>query len=325
MSNSETLQQAAVVLKCLPKGEAAQIMSKLDAAEIREVIQESESIGDLSREAVLSALNQLSLEAASFKTDRKDERRRLNGRLREGAGFESEAGSGPFHFLAHLSAELRAELMADEHPENVALVMMYLPSELGSEMLRRLDSAMQVSTVRRLCEFEEVVESQILQLAINLKLRLQKKLQRTKKPAGVQLAGQLLSCSDEGTREKVLAYINQLDPVLVNDLERSIFRFEDLRHLENQDVQVLLRNVDTSFWAPALKAASSKVREKVLGNMAPRVVQLLSQEIEQIHELDPKISQHAQLEIVNACVQLNESGKIDLPIQLTGKKNTGHK
>lgn len=313
MSKSESLQRAAMVLKSLPKREAAMIMSKLEASEIRDVVRETESLGEQNREAVLAALNQLCLEAEPLKTDRQAERERLNGQLIDQSGGSTEQDSGPFHFLAHLSPVLRSELMADEHPENVALVMMFLPSEVGSTLLRGLDSPMQVSIVRRLCEFRDTDQRQIHELALHLKLRLQKKLQRSEKPEGVQLAGQLLSCSEDRTRDQVLSYINQLDPLLVNELEQSIFRFEDLTHLEDLDVRILLKNVDTTYWAPALKIASLGVRGKILSNMAPRVVQLLNEQIEGAESLGRDTSNLAQLEIVNVCIQLNECGKIELP------------
>lgn len=313
MSTSESLRQAALVLKSLPKGEAARIMSKLEPAEIREVINESQNLEEPSLEEKLTLLNQLALEAETLRTNRPAERQDLNRQLREGFQSDEEVDAGPFRFLVHLSPELRKELLADEHPENVALVMMYLPSKIGSELLRNLDAPTQISALRRLCAFEDVAENQISDLAFNLKMRLQKKLQRHEKQAGVQLAGHLLSCSDEDTRDHVLEYLNQLDPGLVDELQQSIFRFEDLQELDKVDLQIILKNVDTSFWAPALKGASLKVREKVLGSMAPQVARILSDEISGLHHVDSHVSNQAQTQIVNVCFQLDESGKIDLP------------
>lgn len=313
MSNSESLRQAALVLKTLPKGEAARIMSKLEPAEIRKVLNESHQLEEPDLEETLTLLNQLALEAESLRTDSDFHRQQLNQQLREGIPADEYVDAGPFRFLIHLAPDLRRDLLADEHPENVALVMMFLPSYLGSDLLRNLDSPTQVSALRRLCAFEDVTEEQISDLAFNLKMRLQSKLQRKEKLAGVQLAGHLLSCSDEETRDQVLEYLNQLDPGLVDELQQSMFRFEDLQLLDRLDIQVILKNVDTSYWAPALKGASLKVRAKVLGCMAPKVARILSSEIEALHSMDTHISNQAQMQIVNVCFQLDESGKIDLP------------
>lgn len=313
MSTSESLRHAALVLKSLPKGDAARIMSKLEPAEIREVLNESHRLEDPDLEETLTLLNQLALEAEPLRANRESDQRMLNQQLREGFPSGEQVDAGPFRFLVHLAPELRKDLLADEHPENVALVMMFLPSAIASELLRNLDSPTQVSALRRLCAFEDITEEQISELAFNLRMRLQSKLQRNEKQAGVQLAGHLLSCSDEETRDQVLEYLNQLDPSLVDELQQSIFHFEDLLQLEKLDLQVILKNVDTSYWAPALKGASLKVREKVLGSMAPQVAKLLSEEISELHAIDVHVSHQAQMQIVNVCFQLDESAKIDLP------------
>lgn len=312
MSKSVSLQQAALVLKSLPKAEAAQIMSRLEAGDLRQVVNESESLVDATLDDILSALNQLALEAESIKTDRDDQRQILNQRLTAGTDQQEEHDAGPFRFLVHLAPQIREDLLRDEHPVNLALVLMHLPKDLASGVLQSLDAACQVSVVRRLCEVEEIEQDQVTDLAFTLKMRLQRMLQRNETSSGVRLAAELLSCSDDETRDQVLDYINQLDPTLVSELQDEIFEFDDLKELDNLDIQVILKNVDTSFWAPALKESSLKVREKVLGNMAPRVAQILSGEIAELHCLDRQVSSHAQAQIIKVCMWLKETGKIDL-------------
>jgi flagellar motor switch protein FliG len=313
MSNIDLLQQAALVLKSLPKREAAQIISKLEAHDLKKVMRESNELGNSDLNQVNSALGQLTVEAKPLCSTRRDKRRLMNSRLRHGSECPDKIKAGPFAFMIPLETEVRRELMANEHPENVALVMMHLPTEMASELLRSLESPLQVSTVRRLCEFQDECRTQVDELAFTLRMRLQQQKQRVESQTGVHLAGQLLSCSDGGTREEVLEYINQLDPSLVGELEKSIFRFENIRNLDDLDILVILKHVDTTFWAPALKPASKQVRDKLLGNMAPQVAKMLNHEISEMQLSDEQVALHAQAQIVKVCVQLSEQNKIDLP------------
>jgi len=317
---SESLQKAALVLKSLPKSEAARVMSKLDPRDVKSVMQESDKIGRRTEADVLAALNQLSREIEATQIDDDQSRKLLNQRNK--SACENQDGSGPFKFLVHLAPNLRTELLRDEHPENIALVIMNLPTDVGSQVLKQLDPAIQISVVRRLCQTEAIDSDQLSELAFNLRMQLQKKLNRIESPNGVKLAAQLLSCSDNETQDSILGYLNQLDPTLVDDIESTMLRFEDLSDFENLDIQILLKNVDTSFWAPALKAASKKVREIVLGNMAQRVAELLSTEIANLHSLDNEIASHAQTQIINVCINLAENGKIKIP---TNKRENGRK
>lgn len=312
--NSDSLTQAALVLKSLPKGEAAQLLSKLETEDIQAVVDESSRLDRTSPDDVLEALDRLSKEADELRRDEDRDRQILTQRISVNDSSRTKDESGPFKFLVHLAANLRHELIQDEHPENIALVLMHLPTDLASDLLKRLEPPIQVSVVRRLCEVESPDKDQVFDLSFRLRMNLQKRLKRSESNSGVRLAAQLLSCSDNDTQEKVLEYINQLDPTLVNELQESIFLFQDLCLLDNADIQVILKHVDTSFWAPALKQASLKVREKVLGNLAPRVAELLSAEIAEIGPIDNQIAAHAQSQIINVCIQLCEQGKIDIQL-----------
>jgi len=63
---TDSLNEAVLVLKSLPKNEAAKIMSKLDIKDIRKVMQSSDKIGDRSEQDVLNALSRLSVEAGAI-------------------------------------------------------------------------------------------------------------------------------------------------------------------------------------------------------------------------------------------------------------------
>jgi len=104
-----------------------------------------------------------------------------------------------------------------------------------------------------------------------------------------------------------------VEPGLGEEIQSTLLRFEDLQDFEDLDVQILLKNVDTSCWAPALKATSESVRKKVMDNMAEEVAKILGDQIDEIQSVDNDQASQAQSEVINACIQLAEQGKIVLP------------
>ena len=305
-----SIHKAAVALKSLGKRDAARIMSKLEPLDMKAVVAEANKTPEPDEEEILSTLNELSAEVESLLYDDDKKRQILNSRNQIQPGSDR---NNPFHFLNRLAPAIRDSLIRDEHPESIAIILMHLPKDIASNVMKSLENETQVSVVRRLCQFNENNPEKVSNLAFNLKIRLQKKLNRSESEKGIHLAAQLLSCTDAQTREHVLTYINQLDPELVSDLQHSILRFEQLASFDNVDIQVILKNVDTSFWAPALKQATIKVREKLLSNMAPAAASILSREIAEIGPIEDSLATHAQSQVINTCLQLKELGKINLP------------
>lgn len=317
---TDSLSNAALVLKSLSKSEAAKIMSKLEVVDVRAVMQRSDQVNDRTEQEVLDALGRLSTEARGL-SEGCDAVRGIDvEKLPPAPQRRDKNGSNPFRFLTVLPAELQYQLLKDEHPENIGVVTTYLPTEVSAELLKQMTSSLQISVLRRLCHPFQLQEQQVSQLASNLRSRLDLLLKRLTSPTGVQYAANLLSCTESRSQEVVLNYLNQDNPELVDEIQSTMLRFEDLKHFEILDIEVLLKNANTALWAPALKSASRGVREKIMSNMAPRVVEILSAEIADIHEIDHEQAAQAQSQVVTTCIKLAEKGKINLPAK-TAKSN----
>ena len=317
---TDSLSNAALVLKSLSKSEAAKIMSKLEVVDVRAVMQRSDQVNDRTEQELLDALGRLSTEARGL-SEGYDAVRGIDvEKLQPAPQRRQKNGSNPFRFLMVLPAELQYRLLKDEHPENIGVVTTYLPTEVSAELLKRMTSSLQISVLRRLCHPVQLQKQQVSQLASNLRSRLDLLLKRLSSPTGVQYAAKLLSCTESRSQEVVLNYLNQDNPELVDEIQSTMLRFEDLKHFEILDIEVLLKNANTAWWAPALKSASRGVREKVMSNMAPRVVEILSAEIADIHEIDHEQAAQAQSQVVTTCIKLAEKGKINLPAK-TAKSN----
>jgi flagellar motor switch protein FliG len=66
---------------------------------------------------------------------------------------------------------------------------------------------------------------------------------------------------------------------LAAQIKQKMFVFEDIVLVDDKGFQKLLRKVETSELAVALKAASDEVKEKVFHNMSARAGDMLREEI----------------------------------------------
>ena len=102
-------------------------------------------------------------------------------------------------------------------------------------------------------------------------------------------------------------------PELVDEIRRLMFVFEDLLKINDKDIQNVLKNVETSQWALALKGASQPLQEKVLGNMSSRAADMLREEMEFLGKVRLSEVEGMQQKIVDVVRTLEDSGQLSRP------------
>jgi flagellar motor switch protein FliG len=91
-----------------------------------------------------------------------------------------------------------------------------------------------------------------------------------------------------------------------------MFKFEDLVKLDPAGVQTLLRAVDKSKIAAAMKGASEPLRDLFFSNMSERAAKMLREEIEALGPLRAKDVFEAQGSIINTAKELAAKDEIVL-------------
>ena len=121
---------------------------------------------------------------------------------------------------------------------------------------------------------------------------------------------EILNVIDRATERSLLENLAQEDAELVEDIRRLMFVFDDILKLTDRDIQALLKNIETSQWAMALKGASEDLKEKVLKNMSKRAADLLKEEIEYLGPVRLSNVEQMQQQIVDVVRKLEDSGEI---------------
>ncbi len=123
---------------------------------------------------------------------------------------------------------------------------------------------------------------------------------------------EILNVTDRSTERSILENLAQEDPELVEEIRRLMFVFEDIAKFSDRDIQTVLKNVESSQWAMALKGASEDLREKILGNMSKRARTLLLEEMEYLGPVRASSVEQVQQQIVDIIRRLEDLGEITL-------------
>ena len=153
----------------------------------------------------------------------------------------------------------------DEHPQTIALILSHLPPQYGAEIIAGLPSDRQLAVIRRVATMGQTNPEIIQEVERGLEVRMSSVMsQQFEKAGGVPTVAEILNVTDRATERNLLENLAQEDPDLVEEIRRLMFVFEDINKFSGKDIQTMLKNVETSQWAMALKGASEELKSKVL-------------------------------------------------------------
>jgi flagellar motor switch protein FliG len=118
--------------------------------------------------------------------------------------------------------------------------------------------------------------------------------------------------ADPATERIILESLQDRDPELAEAVRSKLFVFADITSLEDRAVQLVLRQVETSDLAVALKGVSPEVREKVMSNVSERASENLLEEISLLGPTRVSAVEEARAKVVQVIRSLEESGQIVL-------------
>ena len=89
-----------------------------------------------------------------------------------------------------------------------------------------------------------------------------------------------------------------------------MFVFEDILLLDDKSIQRVLREVDNSELAIALKATNEQVQETIFNNLSKRLAVMIKEDMDFMGPVRMKDVEEAQQKIVNIIRKLEDTGEI---------------
>ena len=316
------VRKAAVLLSALPEEEAVSLMGRLDAKMVEQVSIEIAQLKSISADEEEQVFRQFADSGPSSSISGGGGLDRAKSLVERALGKEANATldnirqtieAVPFSFLRQVDSQNILTYVIDEHPQTIALVMSHLPPAASAEILSGLPPESQLSVVQRIASMGQTSPDIINEVEKGLEKRMSSLMNQSFENAGgVGAVAEMLNVSDRATERSLLENLAQEDPEMVEDIRRLMFVFEDIGKFGDKDIQTLLKNVENSQWALALKGASSDLKEKVFNNMSKRAGEMLKEEMEFLGAVKVSAVEGKQQEIVDIVRTLEDSGELDL-------------
>ena len=297
--------KAAILIRSMGERSAAGIISRLTADERDLVNRHLGQIGTPSQELVDQVAQEFTLMAQRSKSGG------LALPAPSARGDSDGKGVEGLDALKSLAPDDIYELIKDEHPQTMAIVMIHLKTAVASEVISKMPDEIKTDVALRIAGMEKVIGAMVDEVNDVFKDILKnKKTSVASIGGGVDRLAEILNQADEISSELILNEIEEANAELAAQIKQKMFAFEDLVLVDDRGFQKLLRRVETKELSVALKAASEEVKQKVFKNMSERASEMLREEMETLGPVRMKEVSDAQQAITAIIQEMEAKGEV---------------
>lgn len=318
-------EKAAIFLLSLPDTDSKKIMEGLQEDEIREISRAIARMGVMPQDVVQAVrrefidkfeLQQFDVRGGMGKV--KDLVMKALGK-EKGRQMLKELQTGPkntpWEILNSMEPTLVATFLATEHPQSIALIISQLQSEQASFVIDFLAQDIQQEVIYRMAKLgnlppgalEDIEESLLTELDA---LGATRGGYAQEGGGGVKKVAELLNMMSREVSDKLLAYLDEEDNPLAEEVRKEMFLFEDLLLMDDKSFQTLLREISNDELLSALKGTDDRLKEKFFLNMSERAAEMLREDLEMMGPVKIADVEGAQQAILKAARRLESEGAI---------------
>src|SRR5271166_907998 len=318
---STDIRKAAILLMSLPDEQAAQLMSKLEPKQVEAVSIEIAKLGSVTGDEQETTIHEFASANPSSMAMRAGGLEVAKQLVEKALGksaavtldnVRQSIDAPPFGFLQKVDNQNLLTFIMDEHPQTIALILSHLQPQQAAEIIKGLPAERQLSVIRRVATMGQTSPEIIKEVERGLEHRMSSVVsQQFEKAGGVPNVANMLNVIDRATERSLLENLSREDPELVEEIRRLMFVFDDINNFGNKEIQMVLKNVDNSQWAMALKGANPELKEKILANMSKRAADMLREEMEYLGPVKLSAVEQVQQQIVDIVRRLEDAGELN--------------
>lgn len=225
----------------------------------------------------------------------------------------SSSSERPIEILDWMDATSISELIFDEHPQIIALVIASLEYKRAADVLTQLPDDLQPDIVERIATLQTVQPEALRDLETVMQRKFQANTTlRASQIGGVKAAARIMNFTKQAMELRIMKEVKKENKDLMQELQDNMFVFDNLIKSDDRSLQTLLRSLDTDILVLALKGADEELRDKLLSCMSTRAAEGVRDEMDALGPIRLSEVQEAQKQIINIARRLSDEGTITL-------------
>ena len=314
-------QKAAVLLIALGPEKSSKIFKHLKEEEIEELtleIANTRSITPAVKEAVINEFYQVCLAQQYIAEGGIGYAKEL---LEQALGPEKAVDVisrltaslqvKPFEFVRKTDPSQLLNFIQEEHPQTIALILSYLNPAQSAMIIGALPPDKQADVARRIAKMDRTSPDVIKEVEKALESKLASLVNQDYTiVGGVDAIVEILNTVDRATEKHIMETLEIDEPELADEIRKKMFVFEDILLLDDRAIQRVLREVENSDLALALKGANEEVQGAIFKNLSKRLAAMIKEDMDFMGPVRMKDVEEAQQKVVNIIRKLEDSAEI---------------
>lgn len=315
---------AAVLLMLFDEDEAAQILSRLEPDEVRQLGYAMYDVADVEVAEVNHALDRFVSKAKSRTTIGYGASQHIRGAMHKALGpdradtmlakITPPTRSNKLAMLKWMEPREIASIIELEHPQIMAIVLAHLDPAAAAAVLQLLPAEVQDDVVYRVATLGAVSAEALddLEQLFQSRPSQMRAGGPTTKRGGASEAAAIMNNIRKDHEQRIIKALTKRDRAVAQSIEDEMFIFENLLALSGKDLGTLMRGIDSAVLVVALKGASDELRTNILGSMSQRAAQAIQDEMDERGPLRLAEVLEAQKQVIAEARRLGEEGTIML-------------
>jgi len=316
-------EKAAVIMLLLGEQQAADVIRFMAPREVNALGSAMVSVADLSQDLVNLVLDDF---VSTLKTQTNlglGTPNYVQNVFKRALGDEKAAtvlgkimppaSSKGLEILQWMDAKSIGEMINEEHPQVIAIILSVLEHDIAAEVLEYVSEAKRSEIIKRVASLDSVQPSAMAELeGIMAKQFTNNTSSKASSIGGIETAAKIMNFAKVDVESGVMSGVTKMDKELATQIQDRMLTFENMADIDNRSMQRLLRDVENDLLLSGLRGADEATKDKFLSNMSERARDLLLDDMEAKGPIRVSEVEAAQKAIMQIARKLSDDGEIML-------------
>lgn len=314
----ENLRKGAILLASIGHEAATKICKHLPREVVRGLAEEVARLGSIEAgeqtevldEFVAASRRIMSLGGTEYA------RSLLAEATGESVSFDGEfsSESEQLRALADSEPHVLWRNIQNETPQIIAVIISQVPAAKAAEILQFMNEEKRGEVAYRAAKLNPLAPGalEVLAECIEGKVVRPEASEQETTTSGLEFLLQMLEHVDRTSEKEILTVLGNINEEFAEQVNDRLVTFETVLMLEEKALQAVLRGVEISSLAVALRGLPDRQKQQVMQNLSTRAQEALTEEMEMLGPVKVADVDAAQKQIANLARELDEVGEIAL-------------
>lgn len=190
-------------------------------------------------------------------------------------------------------------LIKNEHPQIIAIIMLYLDRNQAASILSYFEDKLSVDIIERIAKFSGLKKSGKVEFIRVINNLLEKCEHSMCNNQGMITIIELLKLIKQDQKNRIFKQVLALDIKLAKKIKIELFELSDITHLDDTYVQRLIKIFPLDELSEVIRTETEELKEKFYRNMSPENVNFLKSSFSEMLSISNNVVQEKRTRLLN--------------------------